>query len=72
MTEAKREVRSIFAHSCRFEQNVLVTGIFFRAALGNQFLGGGQTLVAGICSKYSTVKGQHKVSADLLVFFAYI
>ena len=42
--------------SCRFEQNILITGIFIRTALGNQFLGGEQTLVAGVCLKYSIVK----------------
>ena len=39
----------ILYRSCRFEQNILVTGIFFRTALGNQFLGGEQILVTVVC-----------------------
>lgn len=45
---------------------------FFRTALGNQFLRGEVSLEIGIYSKYSPVEGQHKVLADLLIFFAYI
>ena len=51
----------VLYRSCRFEQNILVTGIFFRTALGNQFLGGEQILVTVVCSKCSIVKKQHKV-----------
>ena len=43
-----------------FEQKVLVTGIFFRTARVNQFLGGEQSLVTGICSKYSHLEGRQE------------
>ena len=39
---------------------VLVTGIFFRTALVNQFLGGEQSLVTGIYSKYSHLEGRQE------------
>ena len=46
----------LFSLECRFEQNDLVTGIFFRTAIiGNQFLAGEQSLVTCICSIYSHV-----------------